>query len=140
MAPGEKLPGVRELSKQYQASAATVSAALAELNALGLVRAEPGRGTFVTARERLTEPDYAWQSQALGRARVDADRASRLGGYGTPSIFRCPGGTSRRSWCPPRNCSGSVRGRRRAAALGAWPLRRECLNSVGCSQRSTVRT
>lgn len=81
---GEKLPGVRELSKEFQASAATVSAALAELSALGLVRAEPGRGTFVADRGRLAEPDFAWQSQALGPARVDTDRASRLGGYGTP--------------------------------------------------------
>lgn len=82
---GDKLPGVRELSKQFEASAATISAALAELSALGLVRAEPGRGTFVTKREVPAEPDYAWQSQALGPARVDADRASRLGGYGTPA-------------------------------------------------------
>lgn len=81
---GEKLPGVRELSKEFQASAATISAALSELSALGLVRAEPGRGTFVAERGRLAEPDFAWQSQALGPARVDADRASRLGGYGTP--------------------------------------------------------
>lgn len=82
--PGEKLPGVRELSREFQASAATVSAAVSELTALGLVRAEPGRGTFVAERGRLAEPDFAWQSQALGPARVDADRASRLGGYGTP--------------------------------------------------------
>ncbi len=75
---------MRELSREFQASAATVSAALSELRALGMVRAEPGRGTFVTERGPRTEPDYAWQSQALGRARVDADRASRLGGYGTP--------------------------------------------------------
>ncbi|GAB3633489.1 PLP-dependent aminotransferase family protein [Microbacterium shaanxiense] len=81
---GEKLPGVRELSREFQASAATVSAALSELSAMGLVRAEPGRGTFVAERMRLAEPDFAWQSQALGPARVDADRASRLGGYGTP--------------------------------------------------------
>lgn len=81
---GEQLPGVRELSKEFQASAATVSAALAELSALGLVRAEPGRGTFVAERGRLAEPDFAWQSQALGPSRVDVDRASRLGGYGTP--------------------------------------------------------
>ncbi|MCX4471461.1 2-aminoadipate transaminase [Micromonospora sp. MW-13] len=81
---GAKLPGVRELSKEFQASAATVSAALSELTALGLVRAEPGRGTFVANRGQLSEPDYSWQSQALDRARVDANRASRLGGYGTP--------------------------------------------------------
>ncbi|SJN34338.1 Transcriptional regulator, GntR family domain / Aspartate aminotransferase [Microbacterium esteraromaticum] len=75
---------MRELSKEFQASAATVSAALSELSALGIVRPEPGRGTFVAERRQLAEPDFAWQSQALGPARVDADRASRLGGYGTP--------------------------------------------------------
>ena len=79
-----QLPGVRELSQRFHASAATVSAALAELRAAGLVRAEPGRGTFVAQRERPPEPDFSWQSQSLGPARVDADRASRLGGYGTP--------------------------------------------------------
>ena len=80
---GAKLPGVRELSREFHASAATVSAALATLSAWGVVRAEPGRGTFVTERGRPAEPDFAWQSQALGPARVDADRAARLGGYGT---------------------------------------------------------
>lgn len=84
MSAGEKLPGVRELSREFRASAATVSAALAELSALGLVRAEPGRGTFVAERSNQAEPDFTWQSQALGPARVDVERASRLGGYGTP--------------------------------------------------------
>ncbi|MGW0020945.1 aminotransferase-like domain-containing protein [Rhodococcus sp. NPDC003382] len=83
MRPGEKLPGVRELSTEFQASAATISSALSELTTLGLVRAEPGRGTFVSGRDRTPEPDFSWQSQALGHARVDADRAARLGGYGT---------------------------------------------------------
>ncbi|MCK2035040.1 PLP-dependent aminotransferase family protein [Microbacterium sp. SSW1-49] len=81
---GEKLPGVRELSREFQASAATISAALSRLSALGHVRAEPGRGTFVAQRQHLAAPDFSWQSQALGPVRVDADRASRLGGYGTP--------------------------------------------------------
>lgn len=82
--PGDRLPGVRELSREFQASAATVSTALSELRALGLLRAEPGRGTFVAEREQSPEPNFAWQSQALGPARVAADRAARLGGYGTP--------------------------------------------------------
>lgn len=84
MRPGEKLPGVREMVEEFEASAATISAALAELAALGLVRAEPGRGTFVTGSDPLPEADFSWQSQALGRTRVDPDRASRLGSYGTP--------------------------------------------------------
>lgn len=81
---GTKLPGVRALSAEFHASAATISAALSELSALGLIRAEPGRGTFVADRPRRVEPEYSWQSQALGPSRVDIDRASRLGGYGTP--------------------------------------------------------
>lgn len=82
--PGDKLPGVRELSREFQASAATISAAISELGALGLVRAEPGRGTFVVGLDHVPEPEFSWQSQALGPARVDTGRASRLGGYGTP--------------------------------------------------------
>ena len=81
---GTRLDGVRALSTEFRASAATVSAALAELTALGIVRAEPGRGTFVADREHRTEPDFSWQSHALGRTRVDADRASRIGSHGTP--------------------------------------------------------
>ncbi|WP_433675927.1 PLP-dependent aminotransferase family protein [Microbacterium gorillae] len=84
MSAGTRLPGVRELSARFQASAATISNALAELTARGLVRAEPGRGTFVIGRGHSSRPDYAWQSQALGAVRVDADRASRLGAHGQP--------------------------------------------------------
>lgn len=84
MSAGEKLPGVRELVTEFEASAATISSALSELAALGLVRTEPGRGTFVIGAEPIRETDYSWQSAALGRARVDSDRAARLGAYGTP--------------------------------------------------------
>ncbi|WP_125099236.1 PLP-dependent aminotransferase family protein [Leucobacter chromiireducens] len=79
---GTRLPGVRALSSEFSASAATVSAALAQLTALGLMRAEPGRGTFVLDRSTQREPDFTWQTQALGGARIDPDRAARLGGYG----------------------------------------------------------
>lgn len=85
MRDGERLPGVRELATQFQASPATISAALSELAALGRVRAEPGRGTFAVGRAATREPDFAWQSQALGPVRVDPARASRLGNYGSPS-------------------------------------------------------
>jgi len=84
MSAGTRLLGVRELAARFHASAATVSDALAELSARGLVRAEPGRGTFVIGRDHGARPDYSWQSQALGAVRVDADRASRLGAHGGP--------------------------------------------------------
>lgn len=82
MEPGEKLPSVRELSKRYAASPVTITQAITALSALGLVRAEPGRGTFVAARGEAAEPDYAWQSAALGRTRVDPVRAGRFGAPG----------------------------------------------------------
>lgn len=87
MAAGEKFPSVRALSKSYAASPVTITAAITSLTALGIVRAEPGRGTFVAARDvrsdTVAEPDFAWQSSALGRTRVDPNRTGRMGGYGT---------------------------------------------------------
>ncbi|BCF86672.1 putative transcriptional regulator, GntR family protein (plasmid) [Rhodococcus qingshengii] len=80
---GDKLPSVRELSKQYGASPLTISQAIASLAATGAVRAEPGRGTFVASGLRQVDPDYSWQSGTLGRPRVDAVRSSRLGAYGS---------------------------------------------------------
>ena len=86
MQVGEKFPSARELSKAHSASAATISAAMAALTALGVLRPEPGRGTFVagpTEPAGSTEPDFAWQSSALGRSRVDPGRARRFGVSGT---------------------------------------------------------
>ena len=88
MRAGERLPGVRELSAEHRASAATVSAALVQLTALGLIVAEPGRGTFVAERPVEGRADYSWQTQALGRSRVDAARATRVGLQGRPSDIR----------------------------------------------------
>lgn len=84
MRPGDRLPPVRDLVQEFRASAATISHALAHLQAVGVLKAEPGRGTFVTGRNRLPEADYSWQSQALGRARVDIRRTTRLGAHGGP--------------------------------------------------------
>lgn len=82
MEAGEKLPSVRELSKRYGASPVTITQAITALSSQGIVRAEPGRGTFVAARTLPAEPDYAWQSAALGRTRVDPVRAGKLGAPG----------------------------------------------------------
>lgn len=89
MRVGAKFPSARELSKAHSASAATISAAIASLTALGVLRPEPGRGTFVAGRGEqcgssgMPEPDYAWQSSALGRSRVDPGKAGRFGASGT---------------------------------------------------------
>ncbi|MFQ4150182.1 PLP-dependent aminotransferase family protein [Arthrobacter sp. LAPM80] len=83
MRVGEKLPSVRELSKTYAASPVTITQAITSLSAQGVVRAEPGRGTFVAGRNSPAEPDFAWQSSTLGRSRVDPGRAGKFGGNGT---------------------------------------------------------
>ncbi|WP_459331631.1 aminotransferase-like domain-containing protein [Arthrobacter sp. HLT1-20] len=87
MAVGEKFPSVRALSKSYSASPVTITQAITSLTALGIVRAEPGRGTYVAGRDSPSndaqEPDYAWQSSTLGRSRVDPNRTGRTGGYAT---------------------------------------------------------
>ncbi|WP_425861101.1 PLP-dependent aminotransferase family protein [Arthrobacter sp. TWP1-1] len=86
MRAGDKLPSVRELSKTYGASPVTITQAITTLSALGMVRAEPGRGTFVAKMETPTEPDYAWQSSALGRSRVEPSRVSRPGSHGAEDV------------------------------------------------------
>lgn len=59
--------------------------AITEVVADGTAYTEPGRGTFVAARGAHHAADYSWQAVPLGRARVDAARASRLGAYGDAS-------------------------------------------------------
>ncbi|ALO67169.1 GntR family transcriptional regulator [Arthrobacter alpinus] len=110
MRVGDKLPSVRALSKTHGASPVTITEAISTLSRLGVVRAEPGRGTFVAGRGQSensshpdylspgqdnqeqkfvagrslpAEPDYAWQSSTLGRSRVDAGRAGRLDSHST---------------------------------------------------------
>lgn len=84
MRAGDRLASARELSARFAASPLTISEAVASLVALGLIRAEPGRGTFVTERSRPVDSDFNWQSGVLGRSRIDARRAGRIGAYGAP--------------------------------------------------------
>ncbi|MGL6234076.1 MAG: PLP-dependent aminotransferase family protein [Segniliparus sp.] len=89
---GVKLPSNRELVKRYQASAGTVSRAIAALAAEGLVDAVPGSGVF-RARERAKRPgtmDCSWQEVSLNAepgglpATVRHDAASLLAYLQTP--------------------------------------------------------
>ncbi|MER6124801.1 PLP-dependent aminotransferase family protein [Streptomyces sp. NPDC001795] len=65
--PGEKLPSSRLLVERFRVSPVTVSRALAQLAAEGLVVTRPGAGAF-RAEPRATSPevgDTAWQEVAL---------------------------------------------------------------------------
>ena len=70
-APGDRLPSVRTLMRDWQVSPVTVQRALDTLSREGVLEARPGRGTFVAPRDALSEEvaDYGWQSLALGPAR-----------------------------------------------------------------------
>ncbi|GIF25548.1 DNA-binding transcriptional MocR family regulator [Actinoplanes tereljensis] len=81
LAPGTRLPSVRELTARHQASPVTVAAALQVLAAQGVIETRPGRGTFVAALSSrpVATPDLSWQTVALGAAPAgDADMAALL--------------------------------------------------------------
>jgi GntR family transcriptional regulator/MocR family aminotransferase len=69
LAPGEPLPGSRELSARLGTSRNTVIAAYSELAAEGLVRAQRGRGTFVAdceAKLKVASPPPGTFGYSLG--------------------------------------------------------------------------
>jgi DNA-binding transcriptional MocR family regulator len=76
LAPGDRLPSVRELMAAHRASPLTVQRAIGRLAGEGLVEPRPGRGTFVAARPAVAAagaaaPDLSWQSVALGARAVE---------------------------------------------------------------------
>src|SRR4051794_36575150 len=73
LAPGDRLPSVRELMARHRASPVTVQRAIGRLAGEGLVEPRPGRGTFVAARPAApaAPDDLSWQSVALGARMVE---------------------------------------------------------------------
>ncbi|MEQ9568919.1 MAG: GntR family transcriptional regulator [Longimicrobiales bacterium] len=73
--PGDPLPSVREVASGLRVNPRTVSQAYSELEREGLVRVQPGRGTFVApgARpDRTARPHLA--REVARRALADASR------------------------------------------------------------------
>ncbi|ERL65458.1 GntR family transcriptional regulator [Schleiferilactobacillus shenzhenensis] len=72
MQPHDRLPSERELTKQYQVSRNTVRMALEELEMMGYIYRQHGRGTFVA--NRLAQPtdltstySFSDQMRSMGR-------------------------------------------------------------------------
>ncbi|MEU2544074.1 TetR/AcrR family transcriptional regulator C-terminal domain-containing protein [Streptomyces roseolus] len=59
LAPGERVPSTREITRQWGVAMATATKVLTELRHEGLVRAVPGVGTVVSAPERVAAPSPA---------------------------------------------------------------------------------
>ncbi|MGW2548075.1 winged helix-turn-helix domain-containing protein [Kitasatospora sp. NPDC001574] len=68
LAPGARLPSSRDLIARHGVGPVTVSRAIAQLAAEGLVVTRPGSGTFVAVRRSRPgsqAPDTSWQAVAL---------------------------------------------------------------------------
>lgn len=79
LAPGDRLPSHRDLSKDLVVAPLTVKKAYDTLEAEGVVRTERGRGTFVARRSPETATDALKALAARARALVLQARVMGLG-------------------------------------------------------------
>ncbi|RRQ85647.1 GntR family transcriptional regulator [Streptomyces griseofuscus] len=131
--PGGKLPSSRALVERFRVSPVTVSRALAQLAAEGLVVTRPGAGAF-RARPRTTEApagDTSWQEVALsadGAAdlvprTVDATGVTVSLAAPPPGVLEFNGGYPHPSLQPERAMAAALaRAGRRPGAWGRPPL------------------
>ncbi|MBR7827841.1 PLP-dependent aminotransferase family protein [Actinospica sp. MGRD01-02] len=78
LSPGDKLPSSRDLVARHGVSPVTVSRAIAQLAAEGLVVTRPGAGSYVAARStpaRAGRADTSWQTVALAGRDIDTSAA-----------------------------------------------------------------
>ncbi|MET8506911.1 PLP-dependent aminotransferase family protein [Streptomyces sp. NPDC004787] len=130
--PGEKLPSSRALVERYRVSPVTVTRALAQLAAEGLVVTRPGAGAY-RAEARPATPaagDTSWQELALSadgatdlvpRA-VDASGVLVTLAAPPPGVVEFNGGYLHPSLQPERALAGALaRAGRRPGAWGRPP-------------------
>ena len=136
LAPGARLPSVRECARRHQVSPHTVVAAYDKLLALGLVEARRQRGFFV--RETASEDGAQRDSQRPAkRAAVGPPGADRVPAHPLPisatalirGMFQPPGarpmpglGTLPADWLDLPLLAGALRKATRGAELGAVSL------------------
>jgi GntR family transcriptional regulator len=70
LAPGKRVPPIRELAERFNVSGMTVQSALRELRHAGLITAHQGRGTFV--RSDALEIISREQSKSAGSPDTDS--------------------------------------------------------------------
>ncbi|MCH0565573.1 MULTISPECIES: PLP-dependent aminotransferase family protein [unclassified Streptomyces] len=131
--PGGKLPSSRALVERYRVSPVTVSRALAQLAAEGLVVTRPGAGAFRAHPRRATEPagDTSWQEVVLsadGAAdpvprTVDASGVTVSLAAPPPGVIEFNGGYLHPGLQPERAMAAALsRAGRRPGAWGRPPL------------------
>ncbi|MEV5174663.1 PLP-dependent aminotransferase family protein [Streptomyces flaveolus] len=131
--PGGKLPSSRALVERFRVSPVTVSRALAQLAAEGLVVTRPGAGAFRARPHRGDTPagDTSWQEVALsadGAAdlvprTVDASGVTVSLAAPPPGVLELSGGYLHPSLQPERAMAAALaRAGRRPGAWGRPPL------------------
>jgi hypothetical protein len=109
LAPGTRLPSVRECARRHGVSAYTVVAAYDQLQAQGLVEARRQRGFFV--REPAAEPPRAPSAKAPPPPLPISATTLMRGMFQPPGAHRC------RAWAPCRSNGWTCRcSARRCAA------------------------
>lgn len=83
---GEKLPSHRELSEQIVVAPLTVKKAYDELEALGYIETQRGRGTFVS--EKLPKVDKSDNRDKIEAAARQLLSQAYLGGFSLPDIIK----------------------------------------------------
>ena len=83
---GDKLPSQRDLAEQLVISPLTVKKAYDELERLGVIRTERGRGTFVNASSEAIDPEK--QRQRLRDAVRRVLSEAHLGGVGFSDVLK----------------------------------------------------
>jgi GntR family transcriptional regulator len=84
LAPGEKLKSHRELSEELVIAPLTVKKAYDELEALGYIETQRGRGTFVC--EKLPRPNRADQRDRLTETARSLLSQAYLAGLDLPDV------------------------------------------------------
>ncbi|MFI9049028.1 PLP-dependent aminotransferase family protein [Streptomyces sp. NPDC053427] len=131
--PGEKLPSSRALVERHRVSPVTVSRALAELVAEGLVVTRPGAGAFraVPRPEAPRPADTSWQEIALSAEAagdqvprsVDASGVLATIATPAPGVIELHGGYLHPDLQPERALAGALaRAGRRPGAWGRPPV------------------
>ncbi|MCE9659674.1 MAG: PLP-dependent aminotransferase family protein [Burkholderiales bacterium] len=113
LAPGARLPSVRECARRHAVSPATVVSAYDQLLARGLVEARPHRGFFVRAAgdEAPRPADDERTAKAPARQRVPNSATALIRGMFQPPGGRAmPGlGTLPAEWLDPEMLAGAMR-------------------------------
>lgn len=84
LAPGAKIPSVRQLAERFQVAVMTAQSAVEILRSEGLIYTSPGRGSFVRSdvsqtQEQAGSPDFAEIMKHLGALQATVkDLAARV--------------------------------------------------------------